>query len=172
MSEHTQLIVYTFEGEERAEEARDALHALSERVETVKRANIAVIARHADGRIDFWETAEADQVRRDADFGSVAGWLLGAVGAVLGAPLGPRFGIDAGAGVGREAAERVDVGFQDEDLRRFGEQLVAGSSALIALVREADAPAVITELEALGGTLTQTSLPAETVARLRARRKS
>ncbi|HWQ13490.1 MAG TPA: DUF1269 domain-containing protein [Roseiflexaceae bacterium] len=171
MSDRTQLIVYTFEGDERAEEARAALHALSERSETVKRANIAVVARHADGRIDFWETAEADEIRRDADLGSVAGWLLGAIGAVLGAPLGPRFGIDAGAGLGREAAERVDVGFRDEDLRRFGEQLVAGSSALIALVREADVPAVVAELETLGGTLAQTSLPPETVARLRARRQ-
>lgn len=170
MSDHTQLIVYTFEGEERAEEARAALHALSERIDTVRRADIAVIARHADGRLDFWETEEADQIRRDADLGSVAGWLIGAVGAVLGAPLGPRQGLDAGAGFGSEAAERVDVGFRDEDLRRFGEQLVAGSSALVALVRSEDAPAVIAELEALGGTLAQTSLPHETVARLRGRK--
>lgn len=46
---------------------------------------------------------------------------------------------------------------------------MAGSSALVALVREQDAPGVVAELEALGGTLTQTSLPAEMLARLRGR---
>jgi uncharacterized membrane protein len=166
MSNNTHLIVYTFAGEGRAEEARDSLRALAGRLDTVRLGNIAIIARHADGRLDFWESAEAEQIQRDAGIGSLAGWLLGAIGAVLGAPLGPRQGLDAGAGVGGEVAERVDLGFQDDDLRRFGEQLVAGSSALLALVRPEDAATVIGELEALGGTLTQSSLPPETVARL------
>lgn len=166
MSEQTQLIVYTFAGDAGAEEARRALQALDERMGDQKLGDIAVIARHPDGRVDFWETAEADDLRRGADIGSLAGWLLGAIGAVLGAPLGPRQGLDAGAGVGAGAADRVDVGFRDEELREFGERLVAGSSALIALVRADTVAAVIGQLEALGGTLAQTSLPPETVARL------
>jgi uncharacterized membrane protein len=164
---NNQLVVYTFAGEGRAEQARDAVRALAERLDTLRLENVAVIVRHADGRLDFWESAEAEQIQRDAGIGSLAGWLLGAIGAVLGAPLGPRQGLDAGAGVGGEVAERVDLGFLDDDLRRFGERLVAGSSALLVLVDEADAAAVVAELEALGGTLAQSSLPPETVARLK-----
>lgn len=169
MSETMHLIVYTFDGEGRAEEAREAIRALSGQRADVQLGNVAVITKHADGQIDFWESAEAAEIQRDAGIGSLAGWLLGAIGAVLGAPLGPRQGLDAGAGVGGEVAERVDLGFQDDDLRRFGEQLIAGSSALLALVQPVDAPAVIAELDALGGTLTQSSLPPETVARLSGR---
>lgn len=171
MSDHTQLIVYTFDGDSKAEEAREAIRALDERHESVRLGNVAVIARHADGRLDFWESAEADEVRRDASVWSVAGWLAGAIGAILGGPLGPRQGLDAGAGFGAELAERADLGFGDDDLRRFGEQLVAGSSALIALVRPQDAAAVAGVLEALGGTLAQSSLPPKTVARLARRGK-
>jgi uncharacterized membrane protein len=166
VSEQTQLIVYTFAGDARAEEARRVLQALDERLGDQRLGDIAVIARHPDGRVDFWETAEADDLRRGASIGSLAGWLLGAIGTVLGAPLGPRQGIDAGAGVGSEAAEQVDVGFRDEELREFGERLTAGSSALIALVPSSMAPVVTTELELLGGTLAQTLLPPETAARL------
>ncbi|MEN9937656.1 MAG: hypothetical protein RLZZ387_4235 [Chloroflexota bacterium] len=168
MSDHNQLIVYTFDGEARAEDARRSIQAMDARHDSIRLGNLAVVSRHADGRLEFWETAEADEVRRDANILSVVGWLLGAVGAILGAPLGPRQGADAGAGVGTEAAERADLGFQDEDLRRVGEQLVAGSSALIVLVREGDVATVVGELEQLGGTLAQSSLPPETLVRLRA----
>jgi uncharacterized membrane protein len=170
MSDADQLIVYTFDGAGRAEEARAAIAALEARRDPAAIGNVAVVSKAADGALSFWETAEADELRRDADIYSLAGWLLGAVGAVLGAPLGPRQGVDAGAGVGGAVAERVDTGFRDEDLRHFGEQLVSGSSAVIVLVRRDEAAAVIAELEALGGTLAQTTLPAETVHRLRAAR--
>jgi uncharacterized membrane protein len=169
MSEQNQLIVYTFDGDGRAEEARQAIRALDERLDSVQLGNVAVIARHPDGRLDYWESAEAEELRLGAQVMSVVGWLAGAIGAVLGAPLGPRQGLDAGAGVGSDIAERVDMGFADADLRRFGEQLVAGSSALIALVRPQDVDAVLAEIEALGGTLAQSTLPPETVARLTAR---
>ncbi|MFO7167331.1 MAG: DUF1269 domain-containing protein [Chloroflexota bacterium] len=166
MSERTRLVVYTFEGAERAEEARRAIQALDERLGGARIGDIAVIARRPDGQVDFWETAEADEARRDAGLLSLAGWLIGTIGAVLGAPLGPRQGIDAGAGLGSQAAERVDVGFRDEDLRALGERLAAGSSALVALVPPEEAEAIIAELDALGGTLAQATVPPETLARL------
>jgi uncharacterized membrane protein len=169
MSDADQLIVYTFDGAAKAEEARAAIQALEARRDPAAIGNVAVVSKGGDGALSFWEGQEADELRRDADIFSLVGWLLGAIGAVLGAPLGPRQGLDAGAGVGSAAAERVDTGFADEDLRHFGEQLVAGSSALIALVRRDEAAVVIAELESLGGTLAQTTLPIETAQRLRGR---
>jgi uncharacterized membrane protein len=67
---------------------------------------------------------------------------------------------------GTEAAAQRDVGFPDEALRQLGEQLHAGSSALVTLVEPDQAATVVAELEKLGGTITHSQLPPETIAAL------
>jgi uncharacterized membrane protein len=84
----------------------------------------------------------------------------------VGAPLGVAPGVASGAAMGNEAAAQRDVGFPDEILRQLGEQLLAGSSALITLVDPDHSATVVAELEQLGGTIMQGQLPAETVAAL------
>jgi uncharacterized membrane protein len=163
---HTQLIVCTFDGDANADAARAAIQAIDERTQTLKLGNIAILRKGADGKITFSETEELHEYRRDINFGIVLGWLLGAANTLVGAPLGVAPGVESGAALGTEAAAQRDVGFPDPALRQLGEQLHAGSSALVTLVDPEHGAAVVTELEKLGGTIMQGQLPPETVAAL------
>jgi uncharacterized membrane protein len=164
---HTQLIVYTFDGDAQADAARAAIQALDEQIGSLKLGNIAILRKGADGNVTFWETDEQREYRRDSTFGIVLGWLLGAANTLVGAPLGVAPGVQAGAAMGNEAAAQRDVGFPDATLRQLGEQLHAGSSALVTLVDPEHSATVVAELEKLGGTIIQSQLPAETVAALK-----
>ena len=166
MTSHTQLIACLFDGDAKADEARSAIQALDEQFGTLKLGNIAILRKGADGSVTFSETQELREYSRDTTFGIVLGWLLGAANTLVGAPLGVAPGVESGAALGIEAAAQRDVGFPDQALRQLGEQLHAGSSALVTLVAPDQATAVVAELEKLGGTIMQGRLPPETVAAL------
>ena len=163
---HTQLIVCTFDGDSKADAARAAILALDEQIDTLKLGNIAILRKGTDGNVTFWETDELREYRRDSTFGIVLGWLLGAANTLVGAPLGVAPGVASGAAFGTEVAAQRDVGFPDQTLRQLGEQLHAGSSALVTLVDPQHSATVVAELEKLGGTIIQGQLPPETVAAL------
>ena len=166
MASHTQLIVCTFDGDAKADAARAAIQTLDERISALKLGNIAILRKGADGNVTFWESDEQREYRRDSTFGIVLGWLLGAANTLVGAPLGVGPGVAAGAALGNEAAAQRDVGFPDQSLRQLGEQLHAGSSALVTLVDPEHSATVVAELEQLGGTIIQGQLPPDTVAAL------
>jgi uncharacterized membrane protein len=166
MASNTQLIICTFDGDAKAEAAHAAIQALDERLGTLKLGNIAILRKGADGNVTFWETEELREYRRDSTFGIVLGWLLGAANTLVGAPLGVASGVESGAALGTEAAAQRDVGFPDQALRQLGEQLLAGSSALVTLVDPEHSAIVVAELEKLGGSITQGQLPPETVSAL------
>jgi uncharacterized membrane protein len=167
MASHTQLIVCTFDGDTRADDARAAIQVLDAQLDTIKLGNIAIVRKGADGQLSFLETEELREYSRDTTFGIVLGWLLGAANTLVGAPLGVASGVESGAALGTEAAARRDVGVPDETLRQLGEQLHAGSSALILLVDPDHTATVVAELEKLGGTIVQGQLPPDTIAALR-----
>ena len=167
MASTMQLIICTFDGDAKAEAASAAIQALDERLGTLKLGNIAILRKGADGKVTFWETEELREYRRNSTFGIVLGWLLGAANTLVGAPLGVAPGVESGAALGTEAAAQRDVGFPDPALRQLGEQLHAGSSALVTLVDPEHSATVVAELEKLGGTIIQSQLPAETVAALK-----
>jgi len=167
MASHTQLIVCTFDGDAQADAARAAIQSLDKQLGTLKLGNIAILRKGADGGVTFSETEQLHEYSRDSTFGIVLGWLLGAANTLVGAPLGVAPGVESGAALGTEAAAQRDVGFPDEALRQLGEQLHAGSSALVTLVDPDHGATVLAELEKLGGTIMQSQLPAETVAALK-----
>jgi len=166
MASNTQLIVCTFDGDAKADEARATIQALDAQLDTIRLGNIAVIRKGADGNVSFVEVEELREYSRDSTFGIVLGWLLGAANTLVGAPLGVAPGIESGAAFGVEAAALRDVGFPDEALRHVGERLHAGSSALVTLVDPDHTATVVAELEKLGGTIAQGKLPPETIAAL------
>ena len=166
MASNTQLIICTFDGDAKAEAAGAAIQALDERIGTLKLGNIAILHKGAEGNVTFWETEALREYRRDSTFGIVLGWLLGAANTLVGAPLGVAPGVESGAALGTEAAAQRDVGFPDQTLRQLGEQLHAGSSALVTLVDPDHSTTVVAELEKLGGTITQGQLPSDTIAAL------
>ena len=162
----TKLIICTFDGDTKADEARAAIQALDQQFDTVKLGNIAILRKGADGNVTFFETEELREYTRDTTFGIVLGWLLGAANTLVGAPLGTAPGVESGAALGTEVAAQRDVGFPDEALRQLGQQLHAGSSALVTLLQPEHSAPVLAELERLGGTTIQGTLPPETVAAL------
>ena len=166
MAPHTQLIVCTFDGDAKADAASATIQALDEQIDTLKLGNIAILRKGADGNLTFWESDEQREYQRDSTFGIVLGWLLGAANTLVGAPLGVGPGVQAGAALGNEAAAQRDVGFPDATLRQLGEQLHAGSSALVTLVAPDHNATVVAELEKLGGTIIQGQLPPATIAAL------
>jgi uncharacterized membrane protein len=166
MTSHTQLIVCTFDGDTRADTARATIQALDKQLGTLQLGNIAILRKGADGGVTFSETEQLHEYSRNSTFGIVLGWLLGAANTLVGAPLGVAPGVESGAALGTEAAAQRDVGFPDESLRQLGEQLHAGSSALVMLVEPDHRATVVAELEKLGGTIMQGQLPPDTVAAL------
>lgn len=165
MATHNQLIVCTFPGDA-AEEARVAIQDMAAESQAAAPDNIAVLRKREDGAVTFWETASANERRTDTSFGQIAGWLLGAVGAVLGAPLGPAHGMTTGDAAATEVAAARDVGFPDEMLRHLGERLGAGESAIVTLLPFNRARPVMAELERLGGKPVQSTLPPEMLSAL------
>jgi uncharacterized membrane protein len=77
-------------------------------------------------------------------------------------------GLAVGAGAGCLIGNRGDVGIDDTFAERQGENLRPQTSALPLLVHSATADRVLPEVAKYGGEVLQTSLSADTEARLKA----
>jgi uncharacterized membrane protein len=157
MSTKDQLVICTFPDAEQADAALRALHDHESRRPDSHLDNIAVVRRNENGEISFFETREIEEAHSTSSLAMVVGWMLGAAGAILGGPLGPDFGVRFGAYAADDATLRHDVGFPDEVLRRFGEQLHAGSSAILTMATAAQRDELLGELRRLGGELVENS---------------
>ncbi len=87
----------------------------------------AVLQRSQDGTLKISEVVGDMHGGKGAVFGGVSGAVIG----LLAGPVGWMTGI--GALAGGLAAKLRDSGFKDERLRKLGESLTAGTSALIVL---------------------------------------
>jgi len=155
-----ELVVVTFDDEDKAGKARQALQALNKKGIAEIR-NMAVLVKEQDGKVKFTEAADVD-ARQGTLFGAVAGGLIG----LLGGPAGVVIGAAAGAATGRVAAGKIDRGFSDEYLEHLQEQLKPGSSALVTLVEEASVEKLAEALASLNGQLARQPLTDEVVEQL------
>jgi uncharacterized membrane protein len=162
----SEVIVAVFnQGSSRADGARSEL--LSVAVDRGRApANIAVVRHHSDGVVTVDETIEEQATRTAPTLSAIAGWLLGAVGMVFGAPLGPAQGIGAGQVLGTEIAAANDAGYPDAVLEQIGERLPLNSSALIVTVLPDDVPGALQVLQRHGGVTVQNTLPEALRSRL------
>jgi uncharacterized membrane protein len=87
----------------------------------------AVLQRLEDGTLKIGEVVGDMHGGKGALFGGVSGAVIG----VLAGPVGLAAGV--GALAGGLAAKLRDSGFKDEKLRKLGESLTPGTSALIVL---------------------------------------
>jgi uncharacterized membrane protein len=158
----TEMFVVSFEDEAKAKEVLEALEELKDQ-QLVELGNAAVIRRSAEGDVDIEETADMD-TKEGAIAGAVAGGLLGMLtgkGLVGGALLG--------AGGGALAAKGMDLGIDDDFLKKVGEGLQPGSSAIVATVEFTDAEAAMEALDRFsGGTILHTTLQPEIIEQLSA----
>ena len=125
--ETIQVVVATFQTEEGADSILYDLEA-AESAGYVGIQNAAVLRRDAHNKL---------HVREKKDWGGGRGAAAGAiVGAVIGIIAGPGAVLVGGIGavVGGLAAKLRDSGFDDERLRKLGDSLTPGTSALVAVV--------------------------------------
>jgi uncharacterized membrane protein len=121
------VMVWSFQGTAQVEEALNLLKEL-ENAKKIHLLNVALIIKDADGKVSLREIKEIDTRDRalaGAITGGLVGLLIGPGGGVIGA---------AGAAGGRRLSKRVDVGFSEDRLNAFQENLAPNTSAIVLLV--------------------------------------
>lgn len=121
------VMVWSFQGTAQVDEALNLLKEL-ENVKKIHLFNVAFIIKDSDGKVSLREIKEIDTRGRtlaDAITVGLIGLLIGPGGAVIGA---------AGAEGGRRLSKRVDVGFSEDRLNAFQENLAPNTSAIVLLI--------------------------------------
>jgi uncharacterized membrane protein len=111
--------------------AKDALHKLEDarKQGIVSIKDAAVLTKDEQNKVRISESADKGFGR-----GALIGGVAGAAVGVLAGPIG--WATLGGAAIGGLAARLHDGGFPDDRLRRIGDALTPGSSALVAVVEE------------------------------------
>jgi uncharacterized membrane protein len=121
-----QIVVAAFNSQDGASQALKSLKE-AQGAGLVTIDNVAVLIKDADGKLDVNEPTDWGGGR-----GAVVGGVTGAALGLLAGPVGWAIGL--GALVGGLAAKLRDSGFSDERLRKLGESLKPGTSAIVAVV--------------------------------------
>lgn len=159
-----ELIVCSFKGVDKADTVKQAIQKLDEDLDAVKLGNIAVLKKNEKGKFSFHETEEDSALKQ----GATIGLLSGAILSVLFGPVAMAAGAAAGAAAGGlPFMSVVDLGFPDPALKKLGDSLLAGSSAIVLLLKPGEVDVVVAELEKQGGTLIQHTLPLDVIENLK-----
>jgi uncharacterized membrane protein len=98
--------------------------------------------------------------------GALSGGLWGTmIGLLFFVPV---FGAAVGAASGALAGKASDIGIDDAFVKRLGEQMKPGTSAIFTLTRKVTADKVIPELAKFGGSVLKTSLSKDAEQKLEA----
>jgi uncharacterized membrane protein len=161
------LVVIAYPEEHQAAEAMATLQQLQEE-QLVDLEDAVAVTKDSEGQLKLHQNVSLTGV--GAVTGAMSGAVTGAVGGVLMGMLGVMsiFGAALGAGVGAILRNLTDYGIEDRFVKELGAQLEPASSALFVLVRSSTSGSVLPELSKHGGTVLQTTLPAEAEVRIRA----
>jgi len=147
-----QLIVVSFEQEETATKALEALRSLQGQGEATV-TDAAVIRKDPDGKTHVKNTLEGTAVG-----GAVVGGALGLLLFMFFPVLGLAVGAIAGGLIGHSVGDHIDKAF----VKDVTDKLDAGHSALFVLLGQGSMDAVLAVLRPIeGGTLIQTTLDPE-----------
>ena len=155
-----QLIVAAFQEENGADQALGQLkEAKKEKVINIK--NAAVVRKNTAGEVKINEAVGDMTGKRGAVTGGVVAAGLGILtgGASLALTAG-------GAAIGGLAAKLRDSGFKDERLRKLGDSLKPGSSAIVAVVEHTWVVELREELEKAGAEVVVEAIAADIAAQL------
>jgi uncharacterized membrane protein len=157
-----QIVVAAFNDPNGADQALKALQeAKAAGLVTIDDA--AVLTKDADGKL---------HLREPSDWGGGRGAALGGVaGAALGLLAGP-IGLATGLGalIGGLAAKLRDSGFSDDRLRKLGESLKPGTSAIVAVVEHRWVETLEKQLAEAGADTVTEQVGADIAAQLEAGR--
>ncbi len=121
-----QVVVAAFKDEASAKQVLGKLKE-AKKAGVIKIVDAAVLTKDAKGKLHIKETADMG-----AGKGAVVGGVAGAVIGLLTGPVG--WITVGGAAVGALAAKLHDGGFRDDRLKKLGEGLGPGNSAIVAVV--------------------------------------
>lgn len=152
------LLIVTFDGLDKANQARKSLKGLS-KAEDIEIRDMAVIVKEADDKVKITE-AEDVGPKQGALFGAITGGLIG----LLGGPIGAVVGAAAGAATGGVVADKIDRGFSDTYLDRLQSTLQPGSSALVTMVEASLVEKVTTTLAKFDGEVVEQKLTDDVIS--------
>ena len=152
------LIVYTYNTEENAAEVLQAVAVMKQ--ENIQKPLIeiedaAVVVKNAKGKVKVRQTLESvakgSSVVSGGFWGMLIGFLFG----------GPLFGALLGMGFSALLGRSIDLGIDNEFIKKVGDELAPGDSALFLLVKNTPVETVANTLKEYGGNLYYTTLSKE-----------
>ncbi len=152
------LIVFAFDTEDGAGQARDALISMQKQ-QLIELEDAAVVIRKQDGKV------KVKQVTSLAGAGALGGAFWGMLIGLL--FFAPWLGLAVGAVTGAIAGGLTDIGVDDKFIKEVGNTIEPGHSALFILVRKATPDKVMDGLQKYNPTVIQTSLTEEQEGKLR-----
>src|SRR5262245_3054530 len=161
------LIVLGFDGIHTADEVLNKARSLQKQ-NLIDLEDACVVERQSDGKVYVKQAVNL------AAIGAAGGGLRGAMwGTLVGLLLmsllaGVASGWLGGAGSGALTGSLIDIGIDDNFVKRLGETIPAGSSALFVLVKGVTEDKVLPEIEQFKPRVLRTSLSNEAEARLKA----
>ena len=128
-SSTVEVFVATYDSEDGAKAALKDFQA-AQREGAIDLIDAAVVKHTAEGKVKFEETADPSG-KRWAKRGAIAGGIVGLIfpPSILAAGA-------VGAGAGGIWGKVRDKGFKDDELKDIGENLPAGSSAIIVVAED------------------------------------
>lgn len=160
------LVVFDFDGIHTADEVLNKLRSLQKEY-LIDLEDSCVVERDKSGKVHIKQAVNLTAVGATA--GGTRGMLLGGlVGLLFLNPLvGMAIGGITGAGFGALSGSLADYGIQDDFIRKIGETIPEGSSALFVLFRNMTEDKVLPEIEPYKPRVLKTSLSNEAETRLR-----
>lgn len=154
----SELIVLAFDYEEGALQVRDKLLDIQKR-RMLQLADAAVVVRRQDGKVSVKQVRSL--VGSGAFGGAFWGLLIGLLFAV------PWLGLALGAAAGAGIAGLSDFGVDDKFIKKVGDTIQPGHSALFLLVHKANLEKWLSDIKEYTPTVLQTTLSREDEAKLR-----
>jgi uncharacterized membrane protein len=162
------LVVLGFDGIHTADEVQNKLRSLQKEY-LVDLEDSCVVEREANGKVYIKQAVNLTAI--GAASGGSRGALWGTlVGLLFLNPLaGMAIGAITGAGAGALSGSLIDYGIPDDFVRKLGETIPKGSSALFVLVKDVNEDKVLPEIQPYKPRVLKTSLSNEAEQRLKTR---
>ena len=156
------LWAFGFDSSLRAQEALLASMRLVARKQ-LQLEDAAIVAK-VRGRVRITQTKDVSPSQ-----GAMGGAWIGILAGLLGGPAGPLIGGALGAAAGGLFAKLRDIGIDDDEMRRMGEELDNGEAALFLLVEDCHRMRALHEISRFPGVLLASTADDELVRTVRER---
>jgi uncharacterized membrane protein len=123
----------------------------------------AIVHREADGRVRIVQTKDVTAAQ-----GALTGSWWGLIAGLF-VPGGPLIGAALGAAVGGLFGKLRDIGIDDDHMKRMGDDLSPGESALFLLVKDCHQARALHEISRFPGRLIYATGPEDVVEQIRDR---